>query len=50
MRNLLLGVLGSVLLVTACSTMAPDSPGRPNSVSSMQQSQQDKPKDRHYFL
>lgn len=47
MRNLLFGVLGSALVATACSTMAPDTPGRPNSASAMQTSQQDQPKDPH---
>ncbi len=50
MRNLLLGVLGSALFVTACSTLAPSSPGRPNSASAMKSSQQDQPKDPHDFV
>ncbi|MFL5346129.1 MAG: hypothetical protein ACJ8AT_15175 [Hyalangium sp.] len=50
MRKWLFGVLGSALFVTACSTMASGSPGRPNSVSAMQTSQQDQPKDPHDFV
>jgi hypothetical protein len=50
MRNLRFGVLCSALFVTACSTLAPGSPGRPNSTSAMQSSQQDGPKDPHDFV
>jgi hypothetical protein len=50
MRNLLFGVLGAVLFVTACATLEPGSPGRPNSVSSMGSSQQNQPKDPHDFV
>ena len=50
MRNMLLGVLGSALFVTACSTLSPDSSGRPNSASAMKTSQQDQPKDPHDFV
>jgi hypothetical protein len=50
MRNLRLGVLCSVLFVTACASLSPDSPGRPNSTSSMQSTQQNQPKDPHDFV
>ena len=50
MRNVRLGVLGSVLFLAACASLAPDSPGRPNSASAMQSSQQNQPKDPHDFV
>jgi hypothetical protein len=50
MRNLRFGVLCSALFVTACSTLATGSSGRPNSASAMQSSQQDQPKDPHDFV
>ena len=50
MRNLLLGVLGSVVFMTSCATASGGSPGRPNSASAMENSQQTQTKDPHDYV
>lgn len=50
MRKWLFGVIGSALFAMACSSLAPGSPGRPRSVSDMQTTQRDQPKDPRDFV
>jgi hypothetical protein len=49
MRNVLLGVIGSVLLMAACAAPAGSS-SRPNSATAMQASQQAPRKDPHDWV
>ena len=50
MRNLRLGVLGSVLLVTSCAAPSAGSSSQPNVSHAMQDSRQAQPKDPHDYV
>jgi hypothetical protein len=50
MRNLLFGVLSSVLFVTSCATPASGTSSRPNSARAMEDVKQAQPKDPRNYV